>query len=81
MVYLRKHCWQIYDTNEIIAYALNAGMDAIIPRMKNRKRPREYNMYLYKLHHLAENASLMLKRWYVISTRYIQPTDSLVAAV
>lgn len=42
-----------YDTDEIIAYAMDAGMNVVIPPKSNRKEQREYNRYLYKLRHLA----------------------------
>ena len=70
-----------YDTNEIVAYALDSGMDVIIPSKKNRKYPREYDTYLYRLRHLVENAFLMLKRWRGIATRYAKSTDAFIAAV
>ena len=37
-----------YDTNEILAYAISAGMDPVIPPKKNRKEQRDYDKYLYK---------------------------------
>ena len=37
-----------YDTSEIIAFALSAGMNVVIPPKKNRKVQREYDRYLYK---------------------------------
>ena len=70
-----------YDANEIVAYALDAGMDVVIPSKKNRKHPREYDTYLYRLRHLVENAFLLLKRWRGIATRYAKSTDAFVAAV
>ena len=47
-----------YDTDAIIAEALAQGMEPVIPPKKNRKEPREYDRYLYKLRHLVENAVL-----------------------
>ena len=59
-----------YDTNQIIAYAADAGMNIVIPAKRNRKQQREYDRYLYRLRHLVENAFLHLKRWRGIATRY-----------
>jgi transposase len=70
-----------YDTNEIIAFAQNAGMETVIPPKKNRKMQREYDEYLYRLRHLVENAFLVLKRWRGIATRYAKNTASFLAAV
>ena len=52
-----------YDTSEIVAFALSAGINVVIPPKKNRKEQREYDRYLYKIRHLVENAFLWLKRW------------------
>ncbi len=51
-----------YDTDEIIAYAMDVEMNVVIPPKSNRKEQREYDRYLYKLRHLVENAFLWLKR-------------------
>ena len=45
-----------YDTNQIIAYAADTGMNIVIPAKRNRKQQREYDRYLYRLRHLVENA-------------------------
>ena len=59
-----------YDTSEIVAFALSAGINVVIPPKKNRKEQREYDRCLYKIRHLVENAFLWLKRWRGIATRY-----------
>ena len=70
-----------YDTNGILAYAVSAGMEAEIPPKKNRKEQREYDKYLYKLRHLAENCFLVLKRWRGIAARCAKTSDAFIAAV
>ena len=70
-----------YDSNNIIEYATETGMQVVIPPKKNRIEQREYDKYLYKLRHLVENAFLHLKRWRGIATRYAKNTTSFVAAV
>ena len=70
-----------YDTDEIIAYALAAGLEVAIPPKRNRKEQRQYDRYLYRLRHLVENAFLILKRWRGIATRYAKNTASFLAAV
>ena len=70
-----------YDTNEIVNYALEHGMQVVIPPKKNRTEQREYDEYLYKLRHLVENAFLHLKGWRGIATRYSKNTCSFLAAV
>ena len=47
-----------YDSNEIVETALAKGMNPVIPPRSNRKEPRSYDLFLYKLRHLVENAFL-----------------------
>ena len=70
-----------YDTNDILAYAVSAGMETVIPPKKNRREQREYDKYLYKLRHLVENCFLILKRWRGIATRYAKTSDAFIATV
>lgn len=70
-----------YDTNEIITFVQDSGIEAVIPPKKNRKAQRDYDRHLYKLRHLVENAFLHLKRWRGIATRYAKNAASFVAAV
>ena len=70
-----------YDTNDILAYAVSAGMEPVIPPKKNRKEQRDYDKYLYKLCHLVENCFLTLKRWRGIATRYAKTSDAFIATV
>ena len=52
-----------YDSDAIVEQAQRQGMEPVIPPRRNRKVPREYDSYLYRLRHLVENAFLHLKRW------------------
>ena len=70
-----------YDTDVLIAAAIDAGIRIVIPPKCNRKLQRDYDKYLYKLRHLVENAFLHLKRWRGIATRYAKNTASFMAAV
>ena len=70
-----------YDTNDIINWAIDNGMIAVIPPKKNRIIQRDYDEYLYKIRHLVENAFLKLKQWRGIATRYAKNTASFLAAV
>jgi len=65
----------------ILAYAVLAGMETVIPPKKNRREQRQYDKYLYKLRHLVENCFLALKCWRGIATRYAKTTDAFIAAV
>ena len=70
-----------YDSNEIIKKAISQNMKVVIPPKKNRRVQRDYDIYLYKLRHLVENAFLHLKRWRGIATRYAKNSSSFLAAV
>lgn len=63
-----------YDTDEIISYALDAGTEPVIAPKCNRKDLREYDKYLYRIHHLVENAFPELKQ-------YAKTLDAFVADV
>jgi transposase len=70
-----------YDSQEFIDELEAQGISPAIPPRKNRKEQREYDKELYKCRHLVENASLYLKRWRGIATRYAKNTASFLAAV
>jgi hypothetical protein len=52
-----------YDSDAILKQANLQGMKAVIPPRKNRKNPCKYDVGLYKLRRLGENAFLYLKCW------------------
>ena len=70
-----------YDTNEIIEYCRENGIEVVIPPKKNRIEQREYDEYIYRLRHLVENAFLKLKRWRGVATRYAKTTEAFAGAV
>lgn len=59
-----------YDTNAIVAGAMEQGMEPVIPPGSHRKEPRYYDRDLYRLRHLVENAFLDFKQWRGVATRY-----------
>ena len=71
-----------YDSDEIVEYAKNSGIQPVIPPKKNRKVQRKYNKNLYKKRHLVENAFLRLKRsWRGIATRYVKRLSPFIAFI
>ena len=70
-----------YDTDEILKYCAENGIEAVIPPKKNRVVQREFDEYIYKLRHLVENAFLKLKQWRGVATRYAKTTAAFVGAV
>jgi transposase len=60
-----------YDSEEIREEARSAGMNPVIPRKTNSKKPNpEFDSYLYKLRHLVENLFARLKHFRSIATRF-----------
>jgi len=70
-----------YDTDEIINFCKENGIEAVIPPKKNRVIQRDYDDFIYRLRHLVENAFLKLKQWRGVATRYAKTTSAFVGAV
>ena len=70
-----------YDTDEILNFCKENGIEAVIPPKKNRKIQRDYDEYIYKLRHLVENAFLKLKQWRGVATRYAKSSSAFLGAV
>jgi len=70
-----------YDTDEIVNYCKENGIEVVIPPKKNRIVQRDYDDYIYKIRHLVENAFLKLKQWRGVATRYAKTTAAFVGAV
>ena len=60
-----------YDSEVIRDQARAAGMNPVIPRKSNSKKPNpEFDSHLYRLRHLVENLFARLKHFRSIATRY-----------
>jgi transposase len=60
-----------YDSEEIREQARAAGMNPVIPRKSNSKKPNpEFDSHLYKMRHLVENLFARLKHFRSIATRF-----------
>ena len=70
-----------YDTDEIVNYCKENGIEAVIPPKKNRLAQRDYDDFIYKFRHLVENAFLKLKQWRGVATRYAKTTAAFVCAI
>jgi transposase len=68
-----------YDTNEIVAAAVDRGINPVIPPKSNRREKREYDRALYRLRHLVENGFLDFKQWRGVATRYAKNSLSYLA--
>ncbi len=70
-----------YDTNVVLKALTDAGIEAVIPPKKSRKKQREYDREEYENRYQVEKTFLELKRWREIATRYAKNQSSYVAAV
>ena len=60
-----------YDSETIREQVKSRGMNPIIPRKSNSKKPNpEFDVHLYKLRHLVENLFAKLKHDRSIATRF-----------
>jgi transposase len=60
-----------YDSETIRHQLRETGMNPVIPRKSNSKKPNpEFDSYLYALRHLVENLFARLKHFRSIATRY-----------
>lgn len=58
-----------------------AGKAAVIPPMRHRRMPLDFDRELYKARHLIENFFCKLKQFRAIATRYDKTAQNFLAAV
>ncbi len=63
-----------YDSDDLVKAIEGRGAVAVIPPRKNRKEPRAYDAFLYKLRNLVERFINRVKHCRRIATRY-EKTD------
>ena len=68
-----------HDTNALLKYLMDKGMNQVIPPSRRRKTLRAYDRDIYRHRHLVENAFLKLKQWRAVATRYAKTTASFLA--
>ena len=60
-----------YDSEKLREQARQEGMNPVIPRKSNSKRPNpEFDSFLYKMRHLVENLFARLKHYRSVATRF-----------
>ena len=60
-----------YDSEEIREQVRAKGINPVIPRKSNSKKPNpEFDSFLYKMRHLVENLFARLKHYRSIATRF-----------
>lgn len=68
-----------YDTDQIVEKVIVMGAEAVIPPKSNRKRPRNYDEFLYKERNLIERMFGKMKHFRGIATRYNKLAISFLA--
>lgn len=61
---------QAYDSQTLVAWLEQQGIEAVIPSRTNRRMPREYDPHRYGERHWVECFFNKLKRFRRIFTRY-----------
>lgn len=59
-----------YDSDEIVQFVQDQGVQAIIPCKANRKQQREWDKQRYEARHLIENLFQRMKVFRRVATRY-----------
>ena len=59
-----------YDSDKIVQFAQEQGMEVIIPSKVNRKQQRALDKHRYKARHLVENLFQRMKVFRRVATRY-----------
>ena len=70
-----------YDSDAPVEVFESQGGEVCIPPRGNRKNPRAFDEFLYKVRHLVENAFPRLKEWRGIATRHAKRLASFLSAV
>ena len=61
-----------YNTNYIVKYVTNNGIEIILPPPYNKKLQRNFDDFLYFCWHIIESTFLASKRWHGIATHYFK---------
>jgi transposase len=71
-----------YDAQARLVEPLEqAGKAIVIPSIRTRKQPRNYDRHLYKARHLIENFFARLKQYRAIATRYDKTACAFLGAI
>ena len=59
-----------YDSDPLVVSIETRGAEAVIPPKRNRKQPRDFDRYLYKVRNLVERFINRIKQYRRVATRY-----------
>jgi transposase len=68
-----------YDSDPLVETIESKGAEAVIPPKRNRKQPRDFDRYLYKVRNLVERFINRIKHYRRIATRYEKTARNFLA--
>ncbi len=70
-----------YDSDSLVKTVETKGAEAVIPPKANRKQPRDFDRYLYKVRNLVERFINRIKQYRRVATRYEKTGRNFLAFI
>ena len=70
-----------YDSDPLVNSIETKGAEAVIPPKVNRKQPRDFDKYMYKVRNLVERFMNRIKQYRRVATRYEKTGRNFLAFV
>ena len=70
-----------YDSDGLVNTVETKGAEAVIPPKVNRKQPRDFDKYLYKVRNLVERFINRIKQFRRVATRYEKTGRNFLAFI
>jgi transposase len=70
-----------YDSDGLVKTIETKGAEAVIPPKVNRKQPRDFDRYLYKVRNLVERFINRIKQYRRVATRYEKTGRNFLAFI
>ena len=70
-----------YDSDPLVRTVETKGAEAVIPPKVNRKQPRDFDKYLYKVRNLVERFINRIKQYRRVATRYEKTGRNFLAFI
>jgi len=70
-----------YDSDPLVKTVETKGAEAVIPPKVNRKQPRDFDKYLYKVRNLVERFINRIKQYRRVATRYEKTGRNFLAFI
>jgi transposase len=68
-----------YDSDPLVETIQAKGAEAVIPPKRNRKQPRDFDRFLYKVRNLVERFINRIKQYRRVATRYEKTARNFLA--